>query len=168
MLCYVEVSGVFSSVVVAVADERCLPMVMKVGIGNSYPFGCVSDVDKSVVVILPVSQIGIKFAVVDPNVSRCLNSNAISVCREDVLADDVANNHIGLLPDEQSNTDKFYKKVRSLASNGCGKYILAPGSPMMDLFEPILTCTAPVIVPEMTMTLAVVSSFFALFATAVN
>ena len=39
---------------------------------------------------------------------------------------------------------------------------------MMDLLDPILTCTSPVIVPEMTIILAVVSSFLALFATAVN
>jgi hypothetical protein len=38
----------------------------------------------------------------------------------------------------------------------------------MDLFDPILTCCAPDIVPETTMILSVVSSFFALFAVAVN
>lgn len=38
----------------------------------------------------------------------------------------------------------------------------------MDLLEPILTCTSPVMVPEITMILAVVSSFLALFAAAVN
>jgi hypothetical protein len=106
--------------------------------------------------------------VINPNVGRCLNSNAVSVCCENVLADNVANNHISLLPDEQPNTNEFYRKVRRMISSGTGIHILAPGSPMMDLFEPILTCTSPVIVPEMTMILAVVSSFFALFATAVN
>jgi hypothetical protein len=39
---------------------------------------------------------------------------------------------------------------------------------MMDLLDPILTCSAPEIVPDTTIILGVVSSFFALFATAVN
>ena len=38
----------------------------------------------------------------------------------------------------------------------------------MDLLDPILTCCAPEIVPETTMIRAVVSSFFALLAAAVN
>ena len=38
----------------------------------------------------------------------------------------------------------------------------------MDLLDPILTWTSPVIVPETMMILAVVSSFLALFAAAVN
>lgn len=55
---------------------------------------------------------------VDPDVGRSLDANAISVCREDVLADDVANDHISLLPDIKSNTDEFFKNVRSLTSSG--------------------------------------------------
>lgn len=46
--------------------------------------------------------------------------------------------------------------------------VLAPGSPIMDLLDPILTCSAPEIVPDTTIILGVVSSFFALFAAAVN
>ena len=56
--------------------------------------------------------------VVDPNVAGCLNANAISICGEDVLADDVANDHIGLFPDEQSNPDEFCRKVSSLTRLG--------------------------------------------------
>ena len=184
VLCNVEMSGIFSGVVVAVSDERCLPVIVEVGIGNRYPLGCMGDVDESVVVVLTVIQVGVKLAwkmlaadfigfesykpVVDPHVGRRLNANPVSVCREDVLADNIANDHIGLLPDKQPNSDEFYEIVKSLTSSRPSIHILAPGSPMIDLFEPILTCTSPVIVPEMTMILAVVSSFLALFATAVN
>jgi hypothetical protein len=38
----------------------------------------------------------------------------------------------------------------------------------MDLLDPILTWTEPVMVPEITIILGVTSSFLALFATAVN
>lgn len=55
---------------------------------------------------------------VNPDVGRSLDANAISVCREDVLADDVTNDHIGLFPYIKSNTDEFFKNVRSLTSSG--------------------------------------------------
>lgn len=86
---------------------------------------------------------------IDPNIGGCLNANAISVCRENILADDVANDNVSLLPDVKSNANEFYTRVRSLFRNELESHLLAPGSPIMDLLEPILTCTSPVIVPEM-------------------
>jgi hypothetical protein len=45
MLSDMEMAGIFSCIVVAMANEICLPMVVEEGIGNCYPFRGVSDVD---------------------------------------------------------------------------------------------------------------------------
>ena len=127
-----EMSGILGTVTVAVPDKRCLPVVMEITIGNCHPFRCVGDVDKPVIVVFAMVQIRVEFAwivlviglprverhqpVVHPNVGRCLNANAIPVCRKDILADDITNNNVGLLPDVKSDANKFYKKVRSLTS----------------------------------------------------
>jgi hypothetical protein len=105
---------------------------------------------------------------VDPHIAGCLNTNPISICGEHVLANNVADNNILLLPDVKPNPHKFYQRVRSAVSGSVLNHILAPGSPIMDLLDPILTWTEPVMVPEITIILGVTSSFLALFAAAVN
>ena len=62
MLCNVEMPSIFSSVVVAVSDERCLPVIVNICVGNGHPFRGVGDIDESVVVILAMSQIGVELA----------------------------------------------------------------------------------------------------------
>jgi hypothetical protein len=38
-----KMSGILSGVVVAVANQRCLPVVMEIGVRDSDPFGCMGD-----------------------------------------------------------------------------------------------------------------------------
>lgn len=44
---------------------------------------------------------------VDPYIGGLLDPESISIGGKDILADDIANNHILLLPDEKANSDEL-------------------------------------------------------------
>lgn len=94
VLCNVQVTGILRCIVVAVANEGGFPVIVQIRIGDGHPFAGVGDVDQSVVVVLVVGQVRVELAVVNPDVGRLLDSDAIAVGGEDVLALDVANNDI--------------------------------------------------------------------------
>lgn len=48
----VEVSGVLVGIAVAVTDERGLPVVVELGVGDGDPFTGVGDIAETVVVVL--------------------------------------------------------------------------------------------------------------------
>jgi hypothetical protein len=77
--------------------------------------------------------------VVNPDIARSLNRKSITVSREHVLADDVTDDDIALLPYEEANTAEFWKLLVLLLYIGSQRRVLAPGRPMIDLLEPILT-----------------------------
>jgi proteasome assembly chaperone (PAC2) family protein len=54
----VQVSSIFGAVRVRVSDERCLEMIMEIGVGNSNPFRGVSDINETVIIILAVVKVG--------------------------------------------------------------------------------------------------------------
>lgn len=62
VLSHMEVSSIFGGVVIAVANERCLPVVVQVCVGNGDPFGCVGYIDEPIVVVFAVGQVGVKLA----------------------------------------------------------------------------------------------------------
>lgn len=62
MLGNMEMSSILGTVVIAVSDERCFPVIVKVAVGNCNPFGCVSNVNKSIVVVFAVVEVGVEFA----------------------------------------------------------------------------------------------------------
>jgi hypothetical protein len=53
----VEVPGVLCRVAIAVADERRLPVIVQVCVGDGNPFGCVSNIHKTIIVVLIVIKI---------------------------------------------------------------------------------------------------------------
>jgi hypothetical protein len=101
------VTGILRSIVVAVADEGRLPVIVQVCVGDGYPFAGMGDVDQSIVVVLVMGEVGVELAVVNPDVGRLLDPDTIPVGGEDVLADNVANNDVRLLPDKQANAREF-------------------------------------------------------------
>lgn len=103
----VQVTGILRRVVVAVANEGRLPVIMQIRIGDGDPLTGVGDVDQSIVVVFAVGEVGVELAVVNPDVGRLLDSDTITVGRKNVLADDVANNDVCLLPDKQANTGQL-------------------------------------------------------------
>lgn len=49
---------------------------------------------------------------VNPDIGRTLNSNAVSIGGKDLLADNVSDDDVGDLPNEESNTRELCKMVR--------------------------------------------------------
>lgn len=76
-----ESASVLVSVAVAVADERDLVVVVEVSVGDGDPVGGVSDIAKTIVVVLAMVHVTREIHVVDPDVCGCLNADSIpSVC----------------------------------------------------------------------------------------
>lgn len=157
---HMEVSGVLGSVVITMANKGSFPVIMEISVGDGDPFRCVGDIDQAIIVVFIVGQVRVKLVVINPDVFRCLNSDPVTVRSERVLADEIADDYVALLPDEKTDAHEFWRFV-----NECGFVILdltygllAPDFPIKLLLEPTLTCCAPVIVPEITMTRATVSS----------
>lgn len=46
---------------------------------------------------------------IDPNVGRFLDGQSVAIGSQNILADDVSDDDIGLLPDEESHTHEFYE-----------------------------------------------------------
>lgn len=100
----VEVSSIFIAVVVAVANKRCLVVVVEIGVGDGNPFRGMRDIHQSVIVVLAVLHVGGKVAVVNPDIGRTLDSNAVSIGGKDLLADNVSDNNIRDSSNKESNT----------------------------------------------------------------
>jgi hypothetical protein len=63
-----EVAGILGAVGVGVADERGLPVVVDVAVGDGDEVSGVGEVNQSIVVVLVVVTVGREVDVVDPDV----------------------------------------------------------------------------------------------------
>jgi len=68
----VQLAFVLGAVAVAVADERGLPVVVEVGVGDGDEVGPVGRVDGAVVVVLVAVQGRVELAVVNPDIGALL------------------------------------------------------------------------------------------------
>lgn len=95
---------------------------------------------------------------IDPYIGGLLHADCISVGCKNILADDITYDNVRLLPHIKSNANECYKRVRF--ESICWELfnLLAPGRPTRVLFEPMRTFCAPVMVPDTTITFAIVSS----------
>lgn len=81
-------------------------MVMDIAVGDSDPVRSMRDVDKAIVVILVVVDVGRYINMVNPDVGRCLNADRVAISSQNlgdlqVLDDDV----LGLV-DVQTHTSE--------------------------------------------------------------
>lgn len=100
----VQVALVLIAVVVAVADKRRLVVVVEVVVGDGHVVGGVGDIAETVVVVLAVVQVRGEVVVVDPDVSRGLDSNGIAGIRLDLGQLQVPDNDIGHVLDVEPDT----------------------------------------------------------------
>lgn len=80
-----QVSGIFGAVGVAVANQRCLPVVVDVAVGDCDEVCGVGEINQAVVVVLVMVPVGRDINMVDPDVGGELDSNGITVCSKNLL-----------------------------------------------------------------------------------
>jgi hypothetical protein len=69
---------ILALVAVGVSDERGLPVVMEVRVGNRDGVGAVRDVEETVVVVLVMITVGREVNVVDPDAVRGLDAKSVT------------------------------------------------------------------------------------------
>ena len=106
-----ESASVLVSVAVAVANERNLVVVVEVSVGDGDPVGGVSDIAKTIVVVLAMVHVAGKVHVVDPNVGGCLDADSIASVCEDLGHGQVADNDVGDVLDVQADTLELGRRV---------------------------------------------------------
>lgn len=74
-----QVSSIFCLVVVAVADKRAFPVVVKIRIRDGDVIGSSCDIDQSVIVIFVMVAVVTHVDVVDPNILGVLDRNRVFV-----------------------------------------------------------------------------------------
>lgn len=101
-----QVASVLVAVAVRVADQRCLVVVVDVAVGDGDPVAGVGDINKAVVVVLPVVQVAGDVDVVNPDVLGGLDGDGVTIVGQDLGNLQVADNDVGLSIDGKTNTSK--------------------------------------------------------------
>lgn len=99
-----EMAGILITVGVAVADQRGLPVVMDVTVGDGDPVAAVCHVDETIVVVLVVILVTGHIDVVDPDVLRGLDGDGVTVVGQNLGDLEVPDNDVGLLVDGEADT----------------------------------------------------------------
>jgi hypothetical protein len=85
------------------AERLTLVVVVEESVGDGHPLGSVSNIKKTIVVVLAVVKIGRQIKMITPDILRCLDTNGITVGGKDFAALEVAENNVLDLVDEETN-----------------------------------------------------------------
>ena len=91
-------------------------MVVEESVGDCDPLRSVSDIKKTIIVILAVVKIGREIKMIAPNVLGCLDTDSIAVGSKDFATLEVAKNDILNFVDEETNV--FQSRVAVQADDG--------------------------------------------------
>lgn len=102
-----QMARILVAIAVRVTDERGLPVVVDVAVGDGDIVASVGDIDETIVVVLVVVPVGRDIDMVDPHVGGGLDADSIAVVRENLLDRQVANNDVLLALDVETQTNEF-------------------------------------------------------------
>lgn len=83
-------------------------MIVEVGVGDSNPISTMGNVKKTIKVILSKTQITGEVAVINPNVSRLIDTNSIAVGSINLGDLEVSKNNVLLATHIEANTSDCY------------------------------------------------------------
>ena len=111
-ICHTEMTGMFVAVVIAMANKRCFPVIMKAGVGDSNVVGGVCDVTQPIIVILIMVHVGAEITVIDPDIRRLLNPDGVVVVRHNSRDCQILYYDIRYFFDVKSNATEARLRVR--------------------------------------------------------
>lgn len=81
---------------------------MEVSVGNSDPISTVGNIKKTIKIILSKTQVTRKITVINPDISRLIDTNSIAVGSINLGDLEVSKNNILLATNVEANTGKSY------------------------------------------------------------
>jgi hypothetical protein len=97
---------VLGAVAVGVADQRSLPVVVEVGVGDSNVLATVSDINETIVVVLVVSSVTGDIDVIDPDIVSLLDTDGVTSISKDLANLQVPDDDVVLLKDTKTDTNE--------------------------------------------------------------
>jgi hypothetical protein len=76
---------VFALVTIRVANERCLPVIVEVGVGDRGSIDTMGKVKEAIIVVLVMVTVRPEFDRIDPDAVRSLDSKSIARISEDLV-----------------------------------------------------------------------------------
>jgi hypothetical protein len=99
-----------------IAEKPTLIVIVEKGVGDCNPFRSVSNIKKTIIVILAVIKIRRQIKMITPDILGCLDTNSIAIGSKDLATLEVAKNDILNLVDEE--TDVLQSRVAVQADDG--------------------------------------------------
>lgn len=123
-------------------------VVMEVGVRDGHPVSSMREVNKTIIEVLVARPSSRKITVVDPDISRLLNGDGVTVVSLDLGNLHVANDDVLLPIDGEADALKSCRVLADMTYTTGLEDIQLPALPMMDLSDVTWTLAAPEILPS--------------------